>query len=191
MLTHWSYVFLALTHWHDCKPLIRSTDVGSSLSLSPSSLHWAVSHTQHLIAVGTDEVCPGKLGPVSIRKTVFPGMGIPMLKIRRPVGRLIFNMGIAIPSKTVFLIETAPRVLGNLPCCAWSTSRLKWLWLRKVEFVVSNCTAKSALYIMKWYVKEINLCDFVSSFCFAVWCCALVEIIWIFLSCIKQLVKHI
>ena len=48
------------------------------------------------------------LGPVSIRKTVFPGMGIPMLKIRRPVGRLIFNMGIAIPSKTVFLIETAP-----------------------------------------------------------------------------------
>ena len=36
-------------------------------------------------------------------------MGIPMLKIRRPVGRLIFNMGIAIPSKMVFLIETAPR----------------------------------------------------------------------------------
>ena len=35
-------------------------------------------------------------------------MGIPMLKIRRPVGRLIFNMGIAIPSKMVFLIETAP-----------------------------------------------------------------------------------
>ena len=50
----------------------------------------------------------GDLGPVSIRKTVFPGMGIPMLKIRRPVGRLIFNMGIAIPGKTVFLIETAP-----------------------------------------------------------------------------------
>ena len=32
-----------------------------------------------------------------------------MLKIRRPSGRLIFNMGIAIPGKTVFLIETAPR----------------------------------------------------------------------------------
>ena len=31
-----------------------------------------------------------------------------MLKIRRPLGRLIFNMGIAIPDKTVFLIETAP-----------------------------------------------------------------------------------
>ena len=33
---------------------------------------------------------------VSIRKTVLPGMAIPMLKIRRPNGRLIFNMEIAI-----------------------------------------------------------------------------------------------
>ena len=35
-------------------------------------------------------------GAVSIRKTVLPGMAIPMLKIRRPNGRLIFNMDIAI-----------------------------------------------------------------------------------------------
>ena len=35
-------------------------------------------------------------------------MVISMLKIRRPLGRLIFNMGIAIPGKTVFLIDTAP-----------------------------------------------------------------------------------
>ena len=35
-----------------------------------------------------------------------------MLKIRRPLGRLIFNMGIAIPGKTVFLIETAPSILA-------------------------------------------------------------------------------
>ena len=31
-----------------------------------------------------------------IRKTVLPGMAIPMLKIRRPNGRLIFNMEIAL-----------------------------------------------------------------------------------------------
>ena len=37
-------------------------------------------------------------------------MVISMLKIRRPLGRLIFNMGIAIPGKTFFLIETAPGV---------------------------------------------------------------------------------
>ena len=36
------------------------------------------------------------LGAVSIRNTVLPGMAIPMLKIRRPIGRLIFNMEIAI-----------------------------------------------------------------------------------------------
>ena len=35
-------------------------------------------------------------GAVSIRKTVLPGMVIPMLKIRRPNGRLIFNMEITI-----------------------------------------------------------------------------------------------
>ena len=35
-------------------------------------------------------------GAVSIRKTVLPGMAIPMSKIRRPNGRLIFNMQIAI-----------------------------------------------------------------------------------------------
>ena len=38
-------------------------------------------------------------------------MVIPMLKIRRPTGRLIFNMGIPIPGKTVFYIETGPCIL--------------------------------------------------------------------------------
>ena len=52
-------------------------------------------------------------GAVSIRKTVLLGMAIPMLKIRRPTGRLIFNMGIPIPGKTVFLIETGPRTRQN------------------------------------------------------------------------------
>ena len=41
-------------------------------------------------------------------------MAISMLKIRRPLGRLIFNMGIATPGKTVFLIETAPRFAWQL-----------------------------------------------------------------------------
>ena len=56
-------------------------------------------------------------------------MAISMLKIRRPLGRLIFNMGIAIPGKTVFLIETAPWMWKwNI----WQLYKLgKWvLWLR-------------------------------------------------------------
>ena len=46
-------------------------------------------------------------------------MVISMLKIRRPLGRLIFNMGIAIPGKTVFLIEMAPWLLWNLSIHNW------------------------------------------------------------------------
>ena len=65
-----------------------------------------------------------------------------MLKIRRPLGRLIFNMGIAIPGKTVFLIETAPccfvhnatletwnRALsGNKNCLFWRFF-FKFIWI--------------------------------------------------------------
>ena len=50
-------------------------------------------------------------GAVSIRKTVLPGMAIPMLKIRRPNGRLIFNMEIAIRiDKTVFILRRCPEL---------------------------------------------------------------------------------
>ena len=66
-----------------------------------------VSKMQRMALLQTTSIHQGAF---SIRKTVLPGMGIPMLKIRRPVGRLIFNMGITIPSKTVFLIETAPSI---------------------------------------------------------------------------------
>ena len=50
-------------------------------------------------------------------------MAISMLKIRRPLGRLIFNMGIAIPGKTVFLIETAP---CSLKTKTWSQKLRDW-----------------------------------------------------------------
>ena len=43
-----------------------------------------------------DMIFSDSLGAVSIRKTVLPGMAIPMLKIRRPNGRLIFNMEITV-----------------------------------------------------------------------------------------------
>ena len=55
----------------------------------------------------------GVQGAVSIRKTVLPGMAIPMLKIRRPNGCLIFNMGIPIPGKDGLYIETGTCWLYN------------------------------------------------------------------------------
>ena len=59
-------------------------------------------------------------------------MAISMLKIRRPLGRLIFNMGIAIPGKTVFLIETAPRILCTSAILATGSINL-WLNFQREE----------------------------------------------------------
>ena len=56
---------------------------------------------------GHQSLSGANVGAVSIRKTVLPGMAIPMLKIRRPTGRLIFNMEMAIGK-----IETGPRSPG-------------------------------------------------------------------------------
>ena len=77
-----------------------------------------------------------------------------MLKIRRPLGRLIFNMGIAIPGKTVFLIETAPRCSchthGIVPGDWWIPSQMafnaesvsvSWLdndWSKRLGPILTN-----------------------------------------------------
>ena len=50
-------------------------------------------------------MCVRKLGAVSIRKTVLPGMAIPMLKIRRPNGRLIFNMEMTVTLRVRVLYQ--------------------------------------------------------------------------------------
>ena len=59
------------------------------LQLLESSFWWVSAKSVPCLGAGLQ-------GAVSIRKTVLPGMAIPMLKIRRPNGRLIFNMEIAI-----------------------------------------------------------------------------------------------
>ena len=65
-----------------------------------------------------------------------------MLKIRRPLGRLIFNMGIAIPGKTVFLIETAPSGLTRL-----STGPSTWgfLYQTRDDLQVAQCLKSFAV----------------------------------------------
>ena len=51
-------------------------------------------------------------GPRHIITTVFPGMVIPDIKIRRSQDRLIFIMRIPIPIRRHFYIETVPRSLS-------------------------------------------------------------------------------
>ena len=52
-------------------------------------------------------------GPVSIWRLSFPGIGIPMLKIRWSPDRLIFNMKIPIPGKDSLHIEKPPWCLQH------------------------------------------------------------------------------
>ena len=66
-------------------------------------------------------------------------MAISMLKIRRPLGRLIFNMGIAIPGKTVFLIETAPRALVTTVLNKNDHQAVKYSKMIKVSQMICLC----------------------------------------------------
>ena len=84
-------------------------------------------------------------------------MAISMLKIRRPLGRLIFNMGIAIPGKTVFLIETAPWFIKSSGD-KWSSLievfifEQFWnnLWVMIVEIIVQI----NAIDVSQWIPKN-------------------------------------
>ena len=61
-------------------------------------------------------------GPSLNIKTIFPGMGIPMLKIRRSRDRLIFNMVIPTPVRWHLYIEMAPSPWTNVVC--WTAPTL-------------------------------------------------------------------
>ena len=74
----------------------------------------------HIIMEATAEttvLLPYYPGPPLNIKTIFPGLGIPMLKIRRSWDHLIFNMGIPILVRRHLYIETAPwfGLASNLP----------------------------------------------------------------------------
>ena len=83
-------------------------------------------------------------------------MAISMLKIRRPLGRLIFNMGIAIPGKTVFLIETAPSIASHKflwyhwgrRYCIWYPG--SWAEGRPLSWALSEITRFHKEYVSIW-----------------------------------------
>ena len=80
-----------------------------------------------------------------------------MLKIRRPLGRLIFNMGIAIPGKTVFLIETAPSTCTTDPIYGnHSSDKLQWSdYIIGYQLVVSAKAVSGLFYSSNpWLAKR-------------------------------------
>ena len=89
-----------------CSGVDRSAKWTWKLLSNVSGADWSIARTKTQWRVSTNRFwidmkyrinhVTRHLGAVSIRKTVLPGMAIPMLKIRRPNGRLIFNMEMAI-----------------------------------------------------------------------------------------------
>ena len=75
-------------------------------------------------------------------------MAISMLKIRRPLGRLIFNMGITIPGKTVFLIETAPRY--GPPSSKPSAMLSVIVYTETLEWALKICLWNVLIDVIKW-----------------------------------------
>ena len=89
----WVYIFIyyiyilyslytGLHVWVECIPCFLTVSASGQTYKQIDKKGRALSHRHQ--------------GAVSIRKTVLSGMAIPMLKIRRPNGRLIFNMEITI-----------------------------------------------------------------------------------------------
>ena len=81
-----------------------------------------------------------------------------MLKIRRSLGRLIFNMGIAIPGKTVFLIETAPRSAESVnhkmtkhPPWAQRCSWCSWGWNQTLLSLIQLEFSRHFTYNYIWF----------------------------------------
>ena len=89
--------------------IIPNTDVSSSSSLLTTwvqtNMHFIIQSHGHLKSTFKENK---NQGSVSIKRPSFPGMGMPMLRIRRS-DRLIFNMGIPILVRRHLYIETAPR----------------------------------------------------------------------------------
>ena len=81
--------------WISLKRSSQTPQMDCWSSPLPSHIFTWATELEPSILVSSD-IWLGVQGAVSIRKTVLPGMAIPMLKIRRPNGRLIFNMEIAI-----------------------------------------------------------------------------------------------
>ena len=112
----------------------------------------------------------GADGPVGSRlsiKIVFISYGIPMLKIRRSRGRLIFNMGIPIPVRRHLFTGTVPRLTscGNL--FRWHTCFIITFASQvKISFsLFQKCGIKTGMSIC---VFE-KLAKFAVTVCIGIW----------------------
>ena len=92
-------------------------------------------------------------------KAVFPGMGIPMSKIRRSEGRLIFNLGMPVLVRRHLYIETAPwwhidaslnQIIIN------SSNSLSPAWCQAITWAIADF-GPSGTNISKIWIKVHNI----------------------------------
>ena len=106
------HIPMALCKTQDCSNSIPNTLELPQSCIKPSicCLIWSVHGYKEAITNQkvTNCVHLARLGSRPNIKTVFPGIGIRMLKIRRSWHRLIYNIGIPILVRRHLYIETAP-----------------------------------------------------------------------------------
>ena len=116
--------------------IVQIGNASNSRSQMVCSYHWrAYRYLKRLAVLLLMVWLLFRPGPRLNIKTVFLRYGIPMLKIRRSWGRLIFNMGIPILVIRHLYIETAPR---------------SFLW--------HTCWLIPILIRPKWYETEMSSC---------------------------------
>ena len=98
------------------------------------------------------EITPA--GPCLNIKTVLPGMGIPMLKIKRSRDRLIFNMGMPILVRRHLYIETAPGSWNP----SFSRARTCISYIINV-MVAMTWRCKEPGHQQSWYWPMSELCN--------------------------------
>ena len=101
------------------KTVVRSSYLHNGISYTgkTTSLYWIRAQA---VSLPFDLFISLSPGPRINIETVFPGMGFPMLKIRRSRNRLIFNMGIPMLVRRHLYIGTAPWPQFYQTRSAWS-----------------------------------------------------------------------
>ena len=112
----WSYVFIALTHlFGNCAPIDWNNHMFIITFCMQETLEHVSLHLQH------DNANYGRIASWagdhagSRQRPSFPGMGIPMLKMRRSRDGLIFNMGIPILVRRHIHMKTVPSFEPGAP----------------------------------------------------------------------------
>ena len=106
------------------------------------------SHPSHSVVIAT-EFCTSHKG-LEKEKLLQPGPRLNIKTVLSTYGDFHVNMAIAIPGKTVFLIETAPRILEEQEY--WING--KWTIFGSVVFTLVDTTGETVITLQSTRTKS-------------------------------------